>query len=168
MRKWTVRRAFRRVVKSIVHLKRADPMYCPLSYDEFKQERERLFQIGRTAQLAKKMVASAVGEGSQQYEGRADINNMLQQIKIPAKSAQSYAKMVKYAMRTSDDDEIETAEPTVTLSKLEQVVAAAEVCACIMLYYAQMNTVSLPPTFSLANCSALGSGDSRLPSPRRG
>ena len=47
VRRWVVRRAFARVVRWLVHLRRARPGYEPLSPESFKRERQWLLDVGR-------------------------------------------------------------------------------------------------------------------------
>ena len=47
LRRWIVRRAFQRVVKTLVNMRRATPGYKRLSGEEFENERDRLIKIGR-------------------------------------------------------------------------------------------------------------------------
>jgi len=133
MRRWIVRRAFHRVVKSIVNLKRADPSYKPLSYDQFKQEREKLIQIGRRGKSPAQAAAAQNGDDSSAIRvsppgSNPYINIMLSKIREPpTTSAQNYAKMVRYAMRVGEgENELEEEDKYVTVSKISELVHAAE------------------------------------------
>ena len=48
IRRWIVRRAFVRVVKALVHVRRTLPGHKPLTKEESRIERERLMKMGRT------------------------------------------------------------------------------------------------------------------------
>ena len=162
MRRWIVRRAFHRVVKSIVNLKRADPSYKPLLYDQFKQEREKLIQIGRRGKSPAQAAAAQNGDDSSAIRvsppgGNPYINIMLSKIREPpTTSAQNYAKMVRYAMRVGEgENELEEEDKYVTVSKISELVHAAEVrCTTWLIPTSEDTRVQITHRLPVTNAQA--------------
>ena len=63
VRRWVVRRAFARVVRWLVHLRRARPGYEPLSPESFKRERQWLLDVGRDRERKQELMRVEAEQG---------------------------------------------------------------------------------------------------------
>ena len=99
IRKWIVRQSFARLIRTIVHIRRATIGYNPMSHKQFLKERERLIRIGRTG---------AGGGGGAASAGTSDPSE--QEPEPPPISQQELSLALSRITKSTESEHSETLE----------------------------------------------------------